>query len=109
MIRGTILDKRAVGQALHYNIVDFPIRYLGLQLALCPLTKAQWQLMLDAAMHIMTAWQRGMISRPGRLTLVKVVMTTRPVHHLLVLEVPCWVLEELENKLRGFFGRARRR
>ncbi|KAM0834610.1 hypothetical protein ACQ4PT_063479 [Festuca glaucescens] len=103
MIRGTILDKEAVGQALHCNIVDFPIRYLGLQLALRPLTKAQWQPMLDAAMHIMPAWQRGMISRPGRLTLVKAVITARPVHHLLVLEVPCWVLEELEKNLRGFF------
>ncbi|KAM0869563.1 hypothetical protein ACQ4PT_040591 [Festuca glaucescens] len=103
MIRGTILDKEAVGQALHCNIVDFPIRYLGLHLALRPLTKAQWQPMLDAAMHIMPAWQRGMISRPGRLTLVKAVMTARPVHHLLVLEAPCWVLEELEKNLRGFF------
>jgi hypothetical protein len=103
MIRGTILDKEAVGQALHCNIVDFPIRYLGLQLALRPLTKAQWQPMLDASMHIVPAWQRGMISRPGRLALVKAVMTARPVHHLLVLEAPCWVLEALEKNLRGFF------
>ncbi|KAK1643786.1 hypothetical protein QYE76_061591 [Lolium multiflorum] len=103
LIRGTVRDKALVGNLLHCNISEFPIRYLGLQLALRPLTKAQWQPLLDAVIHIVPAWQRSMITRPGRLTLVKAVLAARPVHHLLVLEAPVWVLEELEKNLRGFF------
>jgi hypothetical protein len=41
---------------LQYPIKHFPIKYLGLQLALCPLTKTQWQPMLDASEHIVPAW-----------------------------------------------------
>jgi hypothetical protein len=103
LIRGTVRDKALVGNLLHCSISEFPIRYLGLQLALRPLTKAQWQPLLDAATHIVPAWQRSLITRPGRLTLVKAVLAARPVHHLLVLEAPVWVLEELEKNLRGFF------
>ena len=59
--------------------------------------------MIDSAVHLLPAWQRGLIARAGRLILVKNVMSAKPVHHLLVLEPPEWVLEELNKWFRGFF------
>jgi hypothetical protein len=56
LIRGTDRDKVMVGNLLHCNISEFPMRYLGLQLALRPLTKAQWQPLLDVVIHIVPAW-----------------------------------------------------
>jgi hypothetical protein len=58
VIRGGEQTKELVVDTLHCSIKDFPIKYLRLQLALRPLTKAQWQPLLDAATHLVPAWQQ---------------------------------------------------
>jgi hypothetical protein len=103
MIRGDELDRHRVMSLLNCQITELPIRYLGLPLALRPLTKSQWQPLLDATVRIVPAWMRGMIARPGRLVLVKYVMAARPLHQLLILEAPVWLLEEIGKSMRGFY------
>jgi hypothetical protein len=44
-----------------------------------------------------------MIDRVGRLTLIKAVMMTRPVHHILVDNPLEWLIEEVGKHLRSFF------
>ena len=56
LIRVDEVHKEMVSTILRCPVVEFPIRYLGLQLALKPLTKNQWQPMLDAATEIVPAW-----------------------------------------------------
>jgi hypothetical protein len=90
-------------------MAEFLIKYLGLQLALKPLTKAQWQPMIDAAIKITPAWQRGLMSKQGRLVLVQAVMTAIPIHHLLITDAPVWVLEEMDKSFRGFLWAAKDR
>jgi hypothetical protein len=107
LIRGAEVERELVSTILTCQITDFPIRYLGLQLALKPLTRAQWQPMIDAAVRIAPPWQRGLITKAGRVVLVQAVMTARPIHHLLVAEAPAWVLEEIEKGLRGFLWAAK--
>ena len=96
-IRGEEQDEELVQQILQCPLTEFPIKYLGLLLALRPLTKAEWQPMLDKVIDFIPAWQRGMIAREGRLTLVKTVIAAKPVHHLLVADTPVWLLEEVEK------------
>jgi hypothetical protein len=36
-----------------------------------------------------------MVTREGRLILIKSVIAARPVHHLLIPEATAWLLEEL--------------
>jgi hypothetical protein len=107
LIRGGEVEEGLVAALLRCAVTPFPIKYLGLQLALRPLTKAQWQPMLDATVHIVPAWQRGMIARPGRLTLLKSVLAARPIHQLLVAEAPCWLFDEVDKWFRGFFWSAK--
>jgi hypothetical protein len=95
MIRGDEQDRHRVMMMLNCQIMEFPIRYLGLPLALRPLTKSQWQPLLDATFKIVPAWMRCLIARPGRLVLVKSVIASRPLHQLLILEAPVWLLEEI--------------
>jgi hypothetical protein len=40
------------------------------------------------------AW--GLIGRSERLMLIKAVVSARPIHQLLVMEAPVWLLEELD-------------
>jgi hypothetical protein len=103
VIRGGEQTKDLIVDTLRCSIKDFPIKYLGLQLALRPLTKAQWQPLIDATTHLVPAWQRGLIAKPGRLVLIKAVMCARPTHNLLISEAPAWLIQEVEKRLRGFF------
>jgi hypothetical protein len=84
-----------VRSTLGCEIAKFPIKYLGLNLTLRPLTKAEWQPALDKVINFLLAWQRGMIARPGRLILIKNVVLARLVHQLLVVDAPVWLLEEV--------------
>jgi hypothetical protein len=95
LIRGNEEDETRVRSTLGYEIAKFPIKYLGLNLALRPLTKAEWQPALDKVINFLPAWQRGMIARPGRLILIKNVVLARLVHQLLVVDAPVWLLEEV--------------
>jgi hypothetical protein len=103
LIRAGGQEEALVTNLLRCTISHFPIKYRGLQLALRPLTKSQWQPLLDATVHILPAWQQGLIARPGRLVLVKAVISARPVHQMLVAEAPCWLLDEVEKSCRGIF------
>jgi hypothetical protein len=103
LIRGSEEDKERVIEILGYEVAEFPIKYLGLQLALRPLTKAEWQPLLDKALHFVPAWMRSMIGREGRLTLIKAVLTFRTIHQLLIADAPVWLLEELNRGFRAFF------
>ena len=96
-------DRARLQSLLQCPIDEFPCRYLGLQLAIKNLTKAQWQPLLDQVRHFIPAWQRGLMQRPGRLILVKSVIAARPVHQLLVMKPPIWVLEDMDSWMRAFF------
>ncbi|KAM0907037.1 hypothetical protein ACQ4PT_016377 [Festuca glaucescens] len=47
LIRGAAEEEAIIQEILGCQCAAFPIKYLGLQLALRPLTRAQWQPMLD--------------------------------------------------------------
>lgn len=97
LIRQNELDKQRVEAMLQCKIGCFPCRYLGLQLGINQLTKADWQPLIDQVRNFIPAWQRGFIQRPGRLILVKSVIAARPIHQLLVLDPPAWVIEDINK------------
>jgi hypothetical protein len=88
LIRGTHEEEEETARILGCDIATFPIRYLGLQLALRPLTMAEWQPLLDKVTKCVPAWQRGMVKREGRLVLINSVVAARAVHQMVVAEVP---------------------
>jgi hypothetical protein len=103
-IRGTQEEEEEeTARILGCDIAAFPIRYLGLQLALRPLTKAEWQPLLDQVTKCVPAWQRGMVKREGRLVLINSVVAARAVHQMVVAEAPAWMLEEINKWMRAFF------
>lgn len=103
MIHDDNSDRERVESILNCQLGNFPCKYLGLQLAIRQLTRAEWQPMIDHAKKCAPAWQRGLLHRPGRLVLVKSVIAAKPIHHFMVLEAPNWVFEEIEKWMRSFF------
>jgi hypothetical protein len=88
LIRGGQMEGRMVRWLLECTVSDFPAKYLGLQLSLKPLTRTQWRPILVQAMRIMPNWQRSLITRTGRLTLVKAVLSARQIHMFTVVDPP---------------------
>jgi hypothetical protein len=96
-------DVERVAETLGREVLGFPIKYLGMQLALRPLTKVEWQTLIDQVIHFFPAWQSIMIQKSGRLILIKSVISARPINQFMVTETPAWVVEELVKWMRAFF------
>jgi hypothetical protein len=103
LIRGSEEQEERTTRILGCELARFPIKYLGLQLALRPLTKAEWQPVLDQVVKSVPASQRGLIRREGRLVLINSVVAARGVHQMMVAEAPAWLLEEVNRWMRAFF------
>ena len=103
MIRAGQEDEQLVRDALPCKMESFPCKYLGLQLSIKQLKRSEWQSMVDAALHIVPGWQRGLVTQPGRLILVNQVMRARATHHLIVAEAPKWAIERVDKGCRAFF------
>jgi hypothetical protein len=102
LIRGDAQDEILVF-ALLEPIARFLIKYLGLQLAIRPLTKAEGQRVLDKFLVCIPSWQDGTIAKEGRLVLIKSVISARPLHQLLITDAPVWLLYEVNKWARAFF------
>ena len=103
LIRSSKEDEALVRSMVPWQIAKFPCKYLGLQLSIKQLTRSDWQPIVDVALKILPGWQRGLVTRPGRLILVNQVMRARPTHHLLVAEAPKWALKKVDSGCRAFF------
>jgi hypothetical protein len=74
LIRGSREQEEEISTILGCELAQFPIKYLGLQLAMRPLTRAEWQPLLDKVIKSVPAWQRGLIKKEGRLVLINSVV-----------------------------------
>ena len=88
LIRGSDEERLLVQNTLECKLEDFHIKYLGLQLAVRPLTRAEWKPMIDKATAFMSPWQQGLMGREGRLVQAKSVSASMPIHHPLVTNAP---------------------
>jgi hypothetical protein len=81
---------------------SFPIKYLGLPLAIRRLRRVDFQPLLDKAVGSLTGWWGRNITQAGRVTLTKAVVSSQSVFLLTSLNAPKEVLENLD-KLRKRF------
>ncbi|KAK1663359.1 hypothetical protein QYE76_051518 [Lolium multiflorum] len=56
LICGVEEDNEKVRVNMQCDIAEFLIKYLGMQLALRPLTKAEWKSVLDYVVHCLSSW-----------------------------------------------------
>lgn len=95
-------------EAIHCQITSFPYKYLGIPLSVTKLKKADWQPIIDRIADFLPGWKAALLEKSGRLILTRAVLTAVPIHLLLVLDVPKWVLKEIDKIRRKFLWRGQK-
>jgi mannosylglycoprotein endo-beta-mannosidase len=104
-IRCNGLNLNYILQPLNFEIRDFPCTYLGMPLSLRCLRKIDYQALLDKIDALLAAWKGSMISREGRLVLLKAVLSSITVYMMTVHKFPAWVITKIEQRCRAWFWR----
>ena len=97
------MEETQCSQALGTPVGALPIRYLGLPLAGGRLSKADWQPVIEKVERRLEGWQARVLSRGGRLVLLKSVLATIPTHYLSIFKIPVEVRKRLECLMKGFY------
>ena len=84
-------------------IGELPIRYLGVPLADCRLRIRDWQPVLEKVETQLGGWQARLLSRGGRLVMLKAVMSAIPTYFMAIFRMLVGVRRRLETAMRGFF------
>jgi hypothetical protein len=95
-------DLAIISELLPCELKEFPCNYLGLSLTLCQPRKSDLLPLIDKVANKLPGWKSSLMSRAGRLVMVKVVLSSIPVYSMLALDLPKWVTKAI-NKIRRCF------
>lgn len=87
------------GVPLHHY---FPIKYSRLPLSHSKLRKADTLLLVEKFANQLPRWKSGLIPLSGRIILLNAVITAMCIYHMLVLDLPPWLLWAADKIRRGF-------
>ena len=92
-------------QILETPIGTLPIRYLGVPLIDRRLRIQDWQPVFEKVEARLGGWRARLLSRGGRLVLLKSVLAAIPIYYMSIFRMPAGVRRRLEKAMRSFFWR----
>lgn len=81
---------------------SFPIKYLGLPLAMKRLRKIIFRSLVEKATSKVSGWHGRHLTQASRVCLSKLVFSSQLVYLLTVLKAPKEILEEIDNTRKRF-------
>ena len=84
-------------------IGTLPIRYLGVPLVDRRLRIQDWHPVIEKVETRLAGWRARLLSRGGRLVLLKAVLAAIPTYFMSIFRMPVGVRRRLEQLMRGFF------
>ncbi|WVZ64595.1 LOW QUALITY PROTEIN: hypothetical protein U9M48_014090, partial [Paspalum notatum var. saurae] len=84
------------------KVNSFPGRYLGLPLHVRKLRRIDVQPLIDKVRARLPSWKGKILSKAGRMTLVKTVLSTQPIYHLMVFPAQKWLIRQIDKIRRSF-------
>jgi hypothetical protein len=107
-IRWQDQDMEVVQTTLPCSMVEFPCKYLGLPLSVKKLSKNDFLALIDKIVDYLPGWKATLMHPAGRAALVRVILTAVPIHHLIVVQCPKWVLKAIKKIIRAFLLKGRK-
>jgi hypothetical protein len=87
---------------LNGTLQPFPITYLGIPLTVKKLKKTQLQPLVYKIVVGLLTWKASMLTKAGRIVLVKAKLSAIPVHIMLAISLPPWVIQCIDKRRRAF-------
>jgi hypothetical protein len=81
---------------------SFPGKYLGLPLHYRNVKRIEVQPLIDKIRKRLAGWKGRLLSKAGRETLVKSVLSAQQIYHLTVFPVQKWLLRHIDKIRRSF-------
>lgn len=76
---------------------NLPIKYLGLPLGANYKDQRIWEPVISHVEMRLAGWKRGLLSKGGRLTLVKNTLSNLLIYYLSLFTIPCSAAKKLES------------
>ena len=89
-------------ELLKCRLIQLPITYLGVPLGANMKKSTSWQPIIDRIQHRLTSWKASCLSRPGKLVLIKAVLSSLSVYYLSLFKMPKKVATEINKIQRRF-------
>ena len=96
------LDLDSIVEGLPAMHATFPMRYLGLTLSVWQLKRINYEYLRDKVVLKLVPWEGLDITSVGHRAIVKSVLTSRTIHHIMFLVVPSPALKSI-NKIERLF------
>ncbi|TYK29463.1 LINE-1 retrotransposable element ORF2 protein [Cucumis melo var. makuwa] len=84
----------------------FPINFLGVPLGGKPITKAFWKNIDGKINKKLASWKYSMLSKGGKITLIKSTLASLPTYQLAVFKAPASIYKSIEKSWRNFFWKS---
>lgn len=84
------------------KVAYFPTSYLGLPLGASFKSKAIWNSVVERFENRLAGWKRQLLSKGGRLTLIRSTLSNLPTYFMSIFIIPSSVARRLEKLERNF-------
>jgi hypothetical protein len=84
------------------QIVDFPIKYLGIPLSVKKLPRSVLQPLADKVADKLLIWQGKLMHQSGILVLIKTTLSSISIYTSISIELPPWLLKCLVKLMKAF-------
>lgn len=87
------------------KISTFPGKYLGQPSHTRKLRRIEVQPLIDKIGARLPEWKGKFLSSSGKETLVKTVISSLPIYHLMVFQAQKWLIKKIDHIRRSFLWR----
>ena len=88
---------------LHCKLQNLPLTYLGIPLVANPNKVSTWRPVIEKVERKLALWKAKVLSRAGRLVLIKAVLNTLPLYFLSIFKISKKVARRIVQLQRNFF------
>lgn len=99
---GDIQDLDSLAWILGCKMGNLPSTYLGMPLGASFKSKVIWNLVIERIEGRLESWKAFLLSKGGRVTLIKVVLTSIPNYFLSLFTIHVTIANQIERSTRNF-------